>query len=352
MDKPYRLQELIRDISSREKITYESNTHSIRELMDNEARLESLALFIESKGLRRLQGKHLQGKRALLFETVHKQMLRISFRESKDGRLPLDEILQPLMTFNDVAGFCVEVLPKVRTSGVSIEHRKELISALAKKGYMFWDCTFDNIGLLDDGTPVVIDADAVIHESKMHDIMTDGLSLGAVDRQSATYLELFSFMVNFVHESIFDLSMFDTEKSILEKHYQAFKTMHVPIRNYGASQKKHLETLGLNKGEIKGVYDDIQLNDLQTSPNKRIATVLHNAVKNHGMFANELSMIIAQAIIETANNPKSASEEPITRRIQQLVEDPSQRAVVEISPHIQKWVVSLVNSFQSTKERK
>lgn len=75
------------------------------------------------------------------------------------------EILQPLAYLNYGEDLKIEVLPKVKTCGVSKEHIKSLVSSLAKKGFLFVDCALSNVGLMEIGDreiPVVIGDGCVV----------------------------------------------------------------------------------------------------------------------------------------------------------------------------------------------
>lgn len=81
------------------------------------------------------------------------------------------EILQPLYTWKDDEGdIKIDILPKVRTDGITEEHIYSLISSLAKKGFLLADCANTNIGLITNKegqeVPVVIGDGCVIPLNK------------------------------------------------------------------------------------------------------------------------------------------------------------------------------------------
>lgn len=66
------------------------------------------------------------------------------------------EILQPIHNVW-VGGAAVSILKLVNTKDVTDKHVKTLKNKLGAKGWNFNDSRKDNVGLLDDGTPVVTD---------------------------------------------------------------------------------------------------------------------------------------------------------------------------------------------------
>ncbi len=97
------------------------------------------------------------------------QVLHISSPPSsckKHKREKEPEILQPLYVFPTDGDLKIEILPKVKTEGVTKEHIYALISSLAKKGLLFADCKPENVGLITvngQEMPVVIGDGSVVN---------------------------------------------------------------------------------------------------------------------------------------------------------------------------------------------
>lgn len=97
------------------------------------------------------------GSSALVLRLNDHEVCRLS--TTKEKRRPkLPEFLQPTYR-TEIGGLRLEVLPMVKTEGVTSDHNHALKTAMAEKGYLVDDSGPGNIGLLQDGTPVYIDAD-------------------------------------------------------------------------------------------------------------------------------------------------------------------------------------------------
>ncbi len=86
-----------------------------------------------------------------------------------DIRFNEPEILQPLAYLHYADDLVIEILPKVKTTGITNDHVFSLVSSLAKKGALFADCHKSNIGLITVGNkeiPVVIGSNCVIEMEK------------------------------------------------------------------------------------------------------------------------------------------------------------------------------------------
>lgn len=346
-----KIREIVEKIGrdSGHAVDFLQNSHAVTELVHNDDKLDLVGALLDRLGFRRIDSKFRLGKRALVFHTIDGQLVRISYREPKGGRLKLDEILQPILAFDNVAGFRVEVMPEVRTTGLTTEHKRQLIAALAKKGYMFWDCTLENIGLLKDGTPVVIDGDAVIHESKMHDLMTDGISPDKINPayDHASYVELFCFMKDFIHESVFDLSAFlEEDKTKLEAQYNAYKKMEIPPYDFAASQKMQMEEMGLTRGHIKNVYSQRQLLDLKRHD---LDSIIRVAVEELGLYPKELSRVIVQAVHEIDSG--KVTKENLSNRILFLAQHMELVENCEIPAKTEALITDAIKNVQAGIKR-
>ena len=95
------------------------------------------------------------GYNAIAFYTTCNQVVRItSGEEGKRHKSPY--ILQPILTLK-VGNIEIEVLPLVRTEGVTDEHVRHVAAKLAEAGFFPGSVKKVNIGLLEDGTPILMD---------------------------------------------------------------------------------------------------------------------------------------------------------------------------------------------------
>lgn len=120
-----------------------------------------VAAFLDSMGIKKF-GFLDTGNNALVFDIGNGQVLRLAtLSEEKDRRPDIPQVLQPVYT-KIVSHTRIEVLPKLNTKDVTKEHLQELAGVLKNSKYNFHDQALGEIGLLFDGTPVIVDGGAVL----------------------------------------------------------------------------------------------------------------------------------------------------------------------------------------------
>ncbi len=123
------------------------------------------------EGLKKLGYRGLEpighGSYAITFHTTENQIIRIALDGTESPRKNLPYVLQPIET-HTIGNFKIEVLPEVDTAGVTEQHARAIYKKALQDGLLPWDIIdhkdrvrTSNIGLLPDGTPVVLDADAI-----------------------------------------------------------------------------------------------------------------------------------------------------------------------------------------------
>ena len=132
-------------------------------------RRKALAEYVGGLGFRRLTYFD-SGEHALVLDTVDDQLVRI-VQKSERRRDSIPYVLQPIYATSDnveeMLGFRIEVLPKLHAKGTGEgRHIYSLEVALAKSDYYFRSHTLENVRLLPDGTPIIVDADAVLTETE------------------------------------------------------------------------------------------------------------------------------------------------------------------------------------------
>ena len=132
--------------------------------------------YLEQLGITSMQFENC-GDNTLVFGAPDNLMLKINTNESAPDDAIKDFVLQPLVHHrfeHKMHSAKLRIVPRVNTKDVTKEHVNALGIALAKRGYVFWDNklenNLENVGLLPDGTPVLIDPGAVIPISLLSSI--------------------------------------------------------------------------------------------------------------------------------------------------------------------------------------
>jgi len=173
--------------------------------------LDKVEKYLDDIGIRRLSYLG-QGSFSLIFQTTDDKIVRIVDLEEvrktecideSDERPNLPQILQPIST-HQIGDLQIEILPRVLNKEDIPSNRldevfaasEELISAIGKEGYIFGDSGYKNIGVMKDGTLVVIDGGAVRKASidpSIEDVVveeTDWVSADGTWKQKQLYPEI------------------------------------------------------------------------------------------------------------------------------------------------------------------
>lgn len=141
-----------------------SESQDIREIY-NGIDLPDISKTLEAIGLGDVKMLRVStGFTTDVFDTGFGQVIKLTNRDAieEDSVNPLSRyILQPVCTCILNALYDVAIFPKLDTSHVKDHHSAALKAGLAKEGFNFSDDKPANVGLSDDGTPYVIDPDAV-----------------------------------------------------------------------------------------------------------------------------------------------------------------------------------------------
>lgn len=116
-----------------------------------------------------------RGKEAFIAKISDEQVIRVSSNLAVEP-LQIPEVLQPvfskIISSPDNAGLRIEVLPYLKNQGITKEHKEALCIAISKRGFYFTDPKLhtdsqkdQNVMLLPDGTPIVVDREAASYET-------------------------------------------------------------------------------------------------------------------------------------------------------------------------------------------
>ena len=155
------------------------------------------------------------GSEAIVVQTHDNEVLRI-FNQSTGERPDTPEMLQPHAVARG-GGLLLEFVLKADTKNVTQDDRNALIASVIENGYMFDDSKMSNIGKLQDGTPIIIDGDALKEIPKIVQPIAKPV-LRAINK----------LMGNEINDS----------------------------HNYGLAQKEHKEQVGLQEGKFGLVNKD------------------------------------------------------------------------------------------------
>ncbi len=159
--KAHNLSELADVIAKSTPGNFHSNQISVYSFVEHPDEVKDIEKRLDALGFRQLSLLTMGGM-ALIAHTNDHYVLRI-VRKDKETERPLaPQILQPVAAFG-TEHYRVEIMPKVNTKGVTDEH-VDAVSIALETGWQnpgtrifFEDGKARNVGLLEDGTPVVID---------------------------------------------------------------------------------------------------------------------------------------------------------------------------------------------------
>lgn len=275
-----------------------------------------IADILEKNSVNWREGSIAKGGFSWVIDIGEGQILHICTNDNEKihGRYKnVPEILQPITTLYRDNELQIELLPKVKTEGVTKEHIYSLVSSLAKKGLLFADCKPENVGLINvDGKdiPLVIGDGAVI-DTKNLDLFSD----------TAINERLFYSNVIF-----YNLLREVNDKKTL-KHFQTNQDYtHYPWVNPEtgkSAQDEYIEQQGLKKDEIKGIIPKDAITELQQRDLSPIAKELVDLMAEHCLREQDVKKLATitidkkwgdkfknkQEFIEFAQQNKS----PITR---------------------------------------
>ncbi len=143
--------------------------HTFKALKDLKHQ-QAVAAYLSEIGFRQF-AYFDSGEHAIVLDTVEDQLVRIVLSiERKRDFVP--HVLQPIYATSELAehalGFRIDVLPKLFNKGTEV-HEHALEVALAKVHYHFRSLYSRNVMLLPDGTPIIVDGDAVLTEAEFRE---------------------------------------------------------------------------------------------------------------------------------------------------------------------------------------
>lgn len=172
-----------------QRCTFDELLQQLPQIAEKEARLPSGALtkLLASKELCEKTKSLLEslnihsfeyvgsGKDAFLASISDKQVVRISSKTDVSP-LTISQVLQPVYSKevrdHNNTSLRVEILPLLKQQEITPEHKEALCVEVSKRGFYFTDPKLytdkpseQNVMLLPDGTPIIIDREAASHST-------------------------------------------------------------------------------------------------------------------------------------------------------------------------------------------
>ncbi|NBX02521.1 MAG: hypothetical protein EBR02_00355 [Alphaproteobacteria bacterium] len=257
-----------------------------------------LLKHLESIGFRRLSKDTMAGGYAVVAAANSNLMIRIATKNSsglpeqyrEPPRPDSPDVLQPIVS-TTVAGYWIEILPKVHTlkqlidfSDVAKEYGisevadaeslvRSFISQLVRdnlqRGKLFFDPSFSNIAIIKDknkkNVPIILDPGAVVDVDKATNAQKLEFGRRCYNTKCVPNLKKsFPEIGNAFDDSGYVLPEFESEICRVGQfcidHFNSLPKIPAAEKiDYEAAQDAHLASRGLEKGKIKGVLDDKQL---------------------------------------------------------------------------------------------
>ncbi len=146
--------------------TYSIKNHCVSLLESEPLLAERVSEFLSKKGMRKFSYLN-HGQYSLVFRTTDNQLVKLTAPGHHDeGTLECDEILKPILR-ETIGNISVAVYPELNTKDVTWEHVKTLKIRMAQKGYYCSDLGKSGVGLLPDGTPLIIDDGRILKCNKL-----------------------------------------------------------------------------------------------------------------------------------------------------------------------------------------
>ncbi len=266
-------------------------------LIDNDDTREEIGRMLEKEGLRYLPMHAYKSGISLVVDFIHDQTLRIT-KKSEIKYQPLLKDFDPPLFLKahvniDTDDYLIEILPKISTQHVTTDHLKELIAICAQRGFLFWDAKLENIGLLPDGTPVILDSGAVIPLDKQEEI-------GAGDR---TYLGWYRESLRETFKKKKSASNDTDEIKLMngDKDYIIAGRLGERLLNrkptmqysWHGKQETYQQALGLEEGKIAGVFSDKDIARLVKTAGGKYTTIIRALLD--GAYPDDLQKICKAA---------------------------------------------------------
>ena len=278
-------------------------------------------------------------------------MIRIVDKRHEHPRYDCPDTLQPIATIDTVPGYRIEVLPKVHMFndvvdrpevseyyGVSEDPHgfihdmtRLLVAQNAHDGKLLFDCKVLNLGMLNDraGTPVpvIVDAGAAVNikevNAEEYRFFADCFLSSGPDR-----MDFYKHFPDAPQKTsdipVATLKAYVTDVLAKEEH---------PAMNYEEAQQLHLERLGMAKGELKGLHNlkqleqvivDFQLERLPPDASKEQKQQVRdraNKEQPEELYPQALKAGVSdsefgQALVKGAQNLESEKEKTFVRYLQ------------------------------------
>lgn len=144
------------------------NNQALGLLASDSALTREVEDYLGQLGLRKMRF-FSSGNFALVFDTTHDQIVKLGIHKH-NGDIEDDAILKPIASkvFHGAKGadLSLEIFPKVETKNATWDHVEALGIHFARKGYVLRHTEPSNVGLLPDGTPILIDAGSVARNAE------------------------------------------------------------------------------------------------------------------------------------------------------------------------------------------
>lgn len=284
--------------------------------LNNNSIKKKLISELQNHNIDIVDGDISRGYFSLAADIGENQILHISFPKDSiknHQRFYEPEILQPLATLYKDSELKIEVLPKVKTKGITEEHVNSLVSSLAKKGLLFVDPR-ENVGLIninDKEIPVVIGDGSVtkINGNKVEPFVSS--------RDKNNTVLFFNREMNNLYHSLSRKCLNEEEIEQSKEILDFFKkNQNYTKYDWGErenpktwAQNKYIEKLGLKKDDgsgryyPKGIIDHDTLSQLnqQKSPKHPIAGKFVDMVTDHNLRTQDARKVAALEIADIVN---------------------------------------------------
>jgi len=213
--------------------------------------MDKLRDVLTRMGMRKFDDKSYRSSFSFVMDGPDNQIIRVRHKSIEYNARPY--CLKPIHQV-EVGNYMIDILPRVNMDATQ-QDAETLFKAAAKDGYLFWDIRDTNMGRLNDGTPVVLDADAVVPMSQIEDFVP-----GASINFGNALLKYAKVSKN---PAMHALKSHDDIKAF------AHSTDPDPY-DWDEKQKAHMESLGLKAGMLNGAFDAQEIARLRNALTERV----------------------------------------------------------------------------------
>ncbi|NBO18070.1 MAG: hypothetical protein EBV03_02380 [Proteobacteria bacterium] len=153
MAQPLTLQQALTDTDAR-------YCKAARRLLENTPLLQQVQTHLAAWGVQGMAGYVGAGDNAVVLQPSKDSRFVVRIAFENFDRPAIAQVLQATKS-QKLGALRLELLPRLNTRGVELKHIRMLEKGLKENGYRFSDPKPENIGLLPDGTPVILDPGSV-----------------------------------------------------------------------------------------------------------------------------------------------------------------------------------------------